>query len=74
MSTALRQVFQRDFTGDMALHAILRGAPILLFPLSITHFIISMTTGKDMSIERKSLMTKTCSECLETVSWGLLMN
>jgi hypothetical protein len=43
---------------------------ILLFHLSITHFIISVTIGKDVSIERKSQMTKTCNECLETRIMG----
>jgi hypothetical protein len=59
MSTTLRQVLQIDFTGDMVWHTILRCAPILLFPLSITHFIILVTVGKDVSVERKRMMTKT---------------
>jgi hypothetical protein len=46
------------------------GCSYSAFPLSITHFIISVTIGKDMSVERKSLMTKTCSECLQTRIMG----
>jgi hypothetical protein len=70
VSTALKQVVERDITGDLASPTIQKSATILLLPLLVIHFFISVTVGKDMNVERKSLMTKSCNECLETSIMG----
>jgi hypothetical protein len=36
------------------------------------HFFISVTTGKDMNVKRKNVMTKSWNECLETRIMGTI--